>query len=437
MTRYQSWGNFPRTKSQEVYPLHWLSDASLPEAPSSLLPYAYGRSYGDSCLNDGGALLAVGTLNRLIAFDDATGIVRAEAGISLEKLLEFAVPRGYFLPVTPGTKYISLGGAVANDVHGKNHHRAGTFGRHVRAFELLRSDGAQMVCSATENTELFRATIGGLGLTGLILWVELTLRPMAGATIASESVKFGSVNDFFAISAESDEAFEYTVAWVDCSSRGRKLGRGLFTRGNHAPGPLVASPKPKLAAPIDAPDFALNRWTVQAFNTLYYNKQRQQVLSKEGHYESFFYPLDAVGSWNRIYGKRGFLQYQFVLPFSGDTTVISEVFDRIAASKQASFLAVLKMFGDLPSPGLLSFPRSGVTLALDFANGGAKTMTLLDELDTVVHANGGRVYPAKDARMSAAHFQASYPEWQAFRAYIDPRFSSSFWRRVTEGPGSL
>lgn len=432
MTRYQSWGNFPRPESQEVYPLHWLSEVVLPGAPSSLLPYAYGRSYGDSCLNDGGALLAVGRLNRLIAFDDATGVVRAEAGISLEKLLEFAVPRGYFLPVTPGTKYISLGGAIANDVHGKNHHRAGTFGRHVRAFELLRSDGARIVCSETENAEMFRATVGGLGLTGLILWVELALRPIAGATIASDSVKFGSVDDFFAISAESDEAFEYTVAWVDCSSRGRKLGRGLFTRGNHAPGPLVASSKPKLAAPIDAPNFALNRWTVQAFNTLYYNKQRQQVLSKEGHYESFFYPLDAVGAWNRIYGERGFLQYQFVLPFSGDTTAIREVFDRIAASKQASFLAVLKMFGDLPSPGLLSFPRPGVTLALDFANGGAKTMTLLEELDGVVHASGGRVYPAKDARMSAAHFQAFYPEWRTFEAYIDPRFSSSFWRRVTD-----
>ena len=430
MTDHQSWGNFPHAE-QEVYPLRWRSEIAFPKTKKSLLPYAYGRSYGDSCLNDGGALLEVSALDRFIAFDSETGVLRAEAGVSLEQILDFAVPRGFFLPVTPGTKYISLGGAIANDVHGKNHHRAGTFGRHVRAFELLRSDGSRLVCSASEHSDMFRATIGGLGLTGLILWVELTLRPIEGATIDSESVKFANLSEFFTVAEDSDEAYEYTVAWVDCSSRGRNLGRGLYSRGNHMAGPLAPSPKPKFSAPIDAPNFALNRFTVQAFNALYYGKQRQPVLHKQDHYEGFFYPLDAVGAWNRIYGKRGFLQYQFVLPYSGDQSVIHEVFERIATSKQGSFLAVLKMFGDLPSPGMLSFPRPGVTLALDFANGGPKTMKLLDELDVLIHANGGRVYPAKDARMSAAHFQAFYPEWQAFSTYIDPRFSSSFWRRVT------
>jgi len=430
---YASWGNFPRAR-QKVRRLGWLSEATL-EGEGSLLPYAYGRSYGDSCLNDGGTLLDVSGLDRLISFDATTGVLRAEAGVSLEHVLAFAVPRGWFLPVTPGTKYVSLGGAVANDIHGKNHHRAGTFGRHVRAFELLRSDGSRLVCSPTQNAHMFRATVGGLGLTGLILWVELALRPIESAMIDTETVKFANLDEFFVLSAESDAAFEYTVAWVDCAARGRSLGRGLFMRGNHAPGPgpLTPSPPPRLTAPFDAPDFLLNRWTVSAFNALYYGKQRRKVVAKRAHYEGFFYPLDAVGGWNRIYGPRGFLQYQFVLPYAGDAGVTKEVFERIAASKLGSFLAVLKMFGDLPSPGLLSFPQPGVTLALDFPNEGARTFALLEDLDAIIREHGGRVYPAKDARMSAESFGSFYPQWREFARYVDPRFSSSFWRRVTGG----
>ena len=427
-----SWGNFPRAQ-QTVRRIDWPGEAVL-EGKGTLLPYGYGRSYGDSCLNDGGTLLDVTGSERLIAFDPASGVVRAEAGVSLEQLLAFAVPRGWFLPVTPGTKYVSLGGAVANDIHGKNHHRAGTFGRHVRAFELLRSDGARLVCSPTQNPGLFRATVGGLGLTGLIVWVELVLRPITSALIDSESIKFANLDEFFALSAESDARFEYTVAWVDCAAQGERLGRGLYLCGNHAsgPGPLYASPPPRLAAPFNAPDFALNRWTIQAFNALYYGKQRRKVAEKRVHYEGFFYPLDAVGAWNRIYGARGFLQYQFALPYTGDAGLTKEIFARIAASKLGSFLAVLKMFGDLPSPGLLSFPLPGVTLALDFPNEGARTFALLEELDGIIRENGGRVYPAKDARMSAASFKTFYPEWRRFAEYIDPRFSSSFWRRVTQ-----
>ena len=432
---YKSWGNFPRTE-QDVKRLEWLSDAKLAGpgegSQNTLLPYAHGRSYGDSCLNDGGTLLDVSKLERLIAFDPETGVLRAEAGMSLAQILAFAVPKGFFLPVTPGTKYVSLGGAVANDIHGKNHHRAGTFGRHVRAFELRRSDGTQLVCSPTQNTELFRATIGGLGLTGLISWVELKLRPINTAQIDNESIKFANLAEFFTVSDDSDETFEYTVAWVDCTAQGKKLGRGLFTRGNHAaePGPLAASPPPKLAAPFDAPNKLLNRWTVNAFNAVYYGKQQRKVVKKRSHYEGFFYPLDAVGDWNRIYGPRGFLQYQFVIPYDGDISLIQEVFERIAASKMGTFLAVLKMFGDLPSPGMLSFPRPGVTLALDFPNEGARTFALLEGLDKLMREHGGRVYPAKDARMSSASFKTFYPEWEEFSKYIDPQFSSSFWRRV-------
>ena len=429
---YKSWGNFPSAR-QQVQRLEWAADATrMAKGQATLLPYAYGRSYGDSCLNDGGTLLDVSGLERLIAFDPDTGVLRAEAGMSLAQILEFAVPRGFFLPATPGTKYVSLGGAVANDIHGKNHHRAGTFGRHVRAFELRRSDGTQLVCSPTQNTELFRATIGGLGLTGLILWVEIKLRAINTAQIDNESIKFANLAEFFTVSDDSDETFEYTVAWVDCAARGKKLGRGLFTRGNHAtePGPLKASPPPKLVAPFDAPNLLLNSWTINAFNAVYYGKQQSKVVKKRSHYEGFFYPLDSVTDWNRIYGPRGFLQYQFVIPYDGDIGLIQEVFERISSSKLGSFLAVLKMFGDLPSPGLLSFPRPGVTLALDFPNEGARTFALLEDLDTLMRHHGGRVYPAKDARMSSASFKTFYPEWRAFSEYIDPQFSSSFWRRV-------
>lgn len=431
---YRSWGNYPPAK-QHIRRLNWLQEApeALSETPYPLLPYGLGRSYGDSCLNDGGTLLDLSPLDRLLEFDDETGVLRAEAGMSLEQILNFAVPKGWFLPVTPGTKFVTLGGAVANDVHGKNHHQAGTFGRHVRAFELLRSDGTRLYCSPFDNVELFKATIGGLGLTGLITWAEVALRPITSALIDHENVKFANLDEFFEISAASDKHYEYTVAWVDCAAQGNNLGRGIFMRGNHADvsGELKVSPPSKLRAPIDAPNIALNRFTIGAFNTVYYGKQRSKSVKNRSHYEGFFYPLDAVGAWNRIYGKRGFLQYQFALPYAGDPGVTKEIFSRIAASKLGSFLAVLKMFGDLPSPGMLSFPTAGVTLALDFPNEGERTFQLLEALDAIIRDNGGRVYPAKDARMSAASFQQFFPNWQAFAQHIDPKFSSSFWRRVT------
>lgn len=432
---YTSWGNFPHAQ-HKVRRLTWPSDA--PEAlqgpaTGSLLAYAYGRSYGDSCLNDGGTLLDVRALDRLIAFDAETGVLRAEAGISLAQVLEFAVPRGWFLPVSPGTRYVSLAGAVANDVHGKNHHRAGTFGRHVLAFELLRSDGASLVCSPHENADLFRATVGGLGLTGLIVWVEVALKAIQTTDFEVESVKFANLDEFFALSAESDASHAYTVAWVDCAASGSKLGRGLYMRGNHAAeGDLRVHPQARLSVPVSAPNALLNPLSVRAFNTLYFHKQRARVVRAQQHYTGFFYPLDAVHQWNKIYGTRGFLQYQFVLPYAGDASATKAIFRAISASGMGSFLAVLKMFGDLPSPGMLSFPRQGVTLALDFPNQGARTFDLLTQLDEVVRAEGGRLYPAKDARMSAQNFRHFYPQWREFAAYVDPRFSSSFWRRVTQ-----
>jgi FAD/FMN-containing dehydrogenase len=416
-----------------VEPVFW-RDESLPDLNGrTCLPFGLGRTLGDSCLNDGGTLLECTGLDRMIAFDPDSGVIRCEAGVTFAEILDFAVPRGWFLPTTPGTKFVTVGGAIANDVHGKNHHRVGTFGCHVTAFELLRSDGQRLRCSSSENADWFAATIGGLGLTGLITWAEFKLHRIAGPMIAEESVKFGNLEEFLAISQQSDNEFEHSVSWLDCLATGESLGRGIFMRGRSAAdsGDGKGRSTRTLAVPVDMPAFLLNRYTMKAFNTLYYNRQRARIVRRNVHYDHFFYPLDAILHWNRIYGRRGYFQYQFVVPFSQGNNAVREILTQISFSGRGTFLAVMKAFGSIKSPGLLSFPRPGLTLALDFPNDGDGVLRLFDELDQVVLAAGGRLYPAKDSRMSAEMFQASYPEWREFSAFIDPAFSSSFWRRVT------
>lgn len=433
---FLSWGRFPRPRSQNPIFIRSLS-APLPKPgpERSLLPYGLGRSYGDSCLNEGNFILPISNFDNFISFDQNSGVLRAEAGVSLASILHTFVPRGWFLPVSPGTKFVTLGGAIANDIHGKNHHVAGTFGRHLRCFELLRSDGSRRICSPDREQELFNATIAGLGLTGLITWVELQLIPIYSPYLNTRTVKFENLDAFFDISAESDSLFEYSVAWVDCTSEGSAMGRGLFMAGNFATkgSQIDKSRKLSLPFPIEAPSWLLNSLFIKSFNTLYYNKQRSRVVDAITHYEPFFYPLDAILDWNKMYGKRGFFQYQLVVPFEGDRSVIKEIFERISRSKRASFLAVLKTFGDIPSPGMLSFPRKGVTLALDFPNDGAATLKLMDELDRIVFDAGGALYAAKDARMSADGFSRSYPRLNEFKPFVDPNFSSSLWRRVVAG----
>ena len=431
-----SWGRYPVVQPKEVVPIYWRSD--LPKLASykqPVLPFAYGRSYGDSGLNENGIALDVSHLKRFIAFDEQAGLLRCEAGLSLAEILEVIVPRGWFLPVTPGTKFVSVGGAIANDVHGKNHHVAGTFGCHVTCFELLRSDGTHVLCSPTENSELFQATIGGLGLTGVILWAEFHLLSINGPYIDMERIRYTSLKEFLQLAADSDKNFEYTVAWVDCMTGGAQLGRGIFMRGNHErSGRYTAKHSVKklsLAVPLDMPSFVLNPLSMKAFNTAYYHSQASKRVRKVIPYEPFFYPLDSIHEWNRMYGKRGFMQYQFVIPFDNGYAVMHEILERINRSGEGSFLTVLKQFGERRSPGLLSFPRPGLTLALDFANNGPRTLHLFDELDRVVGQSGGVVYPAKDAHMSPESFQQYFPQWQTFAQYIDPQFSSSFWRRVT------
>ena len=432
---YQSWGRYPGTP-QTAVPVHWRHE-TLPldgSREKTALPYGNGRSYGDSCQNDGGVLMDTRPLNRFIAFDEDSGILRCEAGVLLSEILKLFVPRGWFLPVTPGTRFVTVGGAIANDVHGKNHHRAGTFGCHVHCFELLRSDGTRLLCSESENPDWYRATIGGLGLTGLITWAGIRLQPVTGPWIHQETIRYENLEEFFELSADSDSSFEYTVAWVDCLARGPRLGRGIFMRGNSIEEPERGSPRSpglRLTVPLDPPFSLVNPYTLKAFNTLYYNKQRKRRRTARVHYEPFFYPLDKILHWNRIYGPKGFLQYQCVVPEENGREAIREILAQISGSETGSFLAVLKMFGDKTSPGLLSFPRPGPTLALDFPNRGATTFELLDRLDRVVRSAGGAVYPAKDARMSPESFRHYFPDYMRLSEYRDPCFSSSFWRRVT------
>jgi len=427
-----SWGRFPKSTSRIFPVLDTAFEVQNINPPCHVLPFGLGRSYGDSCLNDGEIVLTTRSLDKFISFDRTNGTLVCQAGVSFAEILDLIVPQGWFLPVTPGTKFITVGGAIANDVHGKNHHVSGNFGHHVIQFELVRSDG-RFICSPIENSELFHATIGGLGLTGLITWVAFKLKPIHNPLIVQEVIRYETLEEFFEISAASEKDFEYTVSWIDCLSSGRTLGRGHYMRGNHAPAQSNMRIKlgKKLAVPFDAPNWALNSLTLKAFNLAYYWRQPQRVKRFTSHYDPFFYPLDSIHNWNRIYGSRGFLQYQCVVPFDDGAFAIREILSRISKAKTGSFLAVLKTFGAIPSVGMLSFPRRGVTLALDFPNTGERLFKLLEELDTITRSAGGAVYPAKDARMSKNSFSAFFPRFDEFSKFIDPKFSSSFLRRVT------
>jgi FAD/FMN-containing dehydrogenase len=434
-TSYESWGRIPRVKAVQVIQPQTFNDVPpLSGFNHPVLAYGMGRSYGDSCLNENGILLDTTCLSALHDFDRHRGIIRCEAGFSLADILTVAVPHGWFPPVLPGTKFVTVGGAIANDIHGKNHHRAGTFGCHVPRFELLRSDGCRLLCSQEQNRELYEATIGGLGLTGLILWADIQLKPVRSDLIEAESVRFESLDAFFELSELSDKKFEYTVAWIDGMAKGKKLGRGIFMGGNHADKGLARFPPisagGRLNFPCDAPDFLSNPFTVRIFNLFYYYKELLKKRRTIVPYGSFFFPLDAIRNQNRMYGKRGFFQYQCVVPLEQGHEAIRHIMARITSSGIARFLGVLKMFGNMRSPGMMSFPRSGVTLALDFANRGEKTLRLFDDLDTIVSSAGGRLYPCKDARMPHQMFVAGFPLLNKFRQHIDPHFSSSFWRRV-------
>lgn len=438
---YSAWGGGSHASAEhDAYRPRHLSSVrrAVSSGSSAFLAYGRGRSYGDVCLNPGGRLIDCFELDRFLSFDRSSGVVECEAGVTLSDILRAccrsdADGSAWFLPVTPGTRFVTVAGAIANDVHGKNHHGFGTFGRHVISFDLARSDGTVLTCSSTENPELFAATIGGLGLTGLILRVRLQLRRVAGTALDLRDDRFDSLEDFFMLAEGSQDQWEYTAAWIDCLAKGAASGRGIFSRARHAPGTRADPPaiQPRISVPLTPPLSLVGGIGLRLFNALYWRKlgfkTRREAISG---YEPVFYPLDAVGAWNRLYGRRGFHQFQCVVPQDEARAAVQEMLSAIASAGQGSMLAVLKTFGSLPSPGLLSFPMAGTTLALDFPARGAVTHSLLRRLEEITCAAGGRIYPAKDSMMTKEAFTQGYPRIEEFLHLVDPAASSGFARRV-------
>jgi FAD/FMN-containing dehydrogenase len=428
ISEIKSFGRYPLGNHKSLQNFNWISEIPDFSDEEKYLAYGLGKSYGDSCLNPQGNIISTSYMNRIISFDASNGILRVESGITLEKCIEFLIPRGWFLPVTPGTKLITVGGAVANDVHGKNHHIRGTFGCHITQFELLRSDNSRLICSKIENSDLFEATIGGLGLTGIITWVEFQCIKCNGPVIEMENIKFRSLDEFFEIN-EKSKGYEYTVSWLDTNS----LSSGIYSRGNFAPSEFQLPYKinhSKLPFPFEIE--LINPLTVKIFNILYYSKQFNDFEHSYIDFEPFFYPLDAVFDWNKVYGKKGFLQYQFVIPLEYGSKYLEKILKTIVSIGNSSFLTVLKTFGSIKSPGLMSFPKEGITVAIDFRMTGKSILDKLEIADKIVKNCGGAIYPAKDARMSSENFKNFYPQWEIFSKFIDPKFSSGFWKRVME-----
>lgn len=409
-----NWGNYPTIESN-ITSLEF-EDEIINYTAQNLhfITRGNGRSYGDSSLDT--HIFSTLKFNKILSFDTENGIICCQSGVLLSEILEVIVPKGFFLPVTPGTKFITVGGAVGADVHGKNHHKEGCFSAHIIDFELLNAQNKVIKCSKTENAELFWLTCGGMGLTGIILNATFRLKKIATAYIRQESIKARNLEEIMDL-FENSQDWTYTMAWLDCLQKGNSLGRSVMMRGEHAEleeisqsekaKPLYLAQKPKLSIPFYFPNFALNSFSVKAFNFLYYNKQFTKQSNQIIPYEPFFYPLDAIYHWNRMYGKNGFTQYQFVLPKENSKQGLALLLNRISKSGQGSFLVVLKLFGKANLLSPLSFPIEGYTLALDFKIQKG-IFELLDELDKIVLDLGGRLYLAKDARMKADFFAQTY-----------------------------
>ena len=436
-THLLSWGRYPPVPQAptECYWRHEIPNvlARMHREHGTTLAHGSGMSYGDSCLAASNHVVHMPSLNRFIRADWSSGTLVAEAGVTLAEILSVTIPRGWFLPVTPGTKHVTLGGAIANDVHGKNHHRRGTFGRHVRRFALVRSDSGSQICSQDENKKLYQATIGGLGLTGIIEWAEIVLTPIASGLISQTTERFNNLDEFFALSDELDEKHEFCVSWIDCVAKTKMAGRGIYMAGDFANhGPRAEKRRRNLMFPFTPPVSLVNGVSLRAFNELYWHKGPKTRQKSETSCDRFFYPLDAILKWNRMYGPNGFQQYQAVIPEREAKGGIQALLATIAEAGTGSFLAVIKRCGDVPSPGLLSFPLRGTTLALDFPQTAHLQSALFSRLDAIVRETGGRIYPAKDAHMTADDFQRCYPRWNEVEALRDPVLMSHFWKRVTQ-----
>jgi len=425
-TSVSSWGRLSANEH------HTVSLSRIDRLPTRLdmkgLPFGNGRSYGDVCLNPDGLLWQTRSLDKFITFDQDTGLLACEAGVLLRDIQRLVVPSGWMIPVTPGTQLITVGGAIANDVHGKNHHVLGSFGDHVKELSLLRTNSEIIVCGPDQNTEWFAATVGGMGLTGVVTQVILQLRRVESPWLQAENLPFTRLTDFFGLADSSEADWEHTVSWVDCLNG---QGRGVFMRANH----VAASDRPErhggaISVPIVPPLSLVNKFTLRPFNFLYYQVQTRNKGKSLVHYEPFFYPLDNVRNWNRIYGPNGFYQYQSVIPRTVGQDAITAMLHAISVAGEGSFLAVLKTFGNRQSQGMMSFPMPGVTLALDFPNKGKRTLDLLRSLDDIVHDARGRIYAAKDSRMPSYLFEKGYPRLAEFLKYRDPGISSSMSRRL-------
>lgn len=429
----ESWGRLCR-QAHTLVPLHRAGEvARVLHDHQPGIAYGAGRSYGDAPLNPGGVAWTTTGLDRFVHFDEAQGVLVCEAGILLRDVQQLALARGWTLAVTPGTQLVTVGGAIANDVHGKNHHVAGSFGHHVRRLLLARSDGSQSWIDAHRDPGPFAATVGGIGLTGVIVEAELQLQRSPGPWLDTETHAFESLSGFFSLSdASTQDGWLHTVAWVDClTARGGQGTRGIFQRAKPARNQGGnARWRPGLGVPLAPPVSLINSVSLRLMNVLYYHSHRMRGSRARSHLDRFLYPLDRLANWNLIYGPRGFHQYQCVLPRASGEAAVRELLTTIADSGQGSFLTTLKALGDRPGAGMLSFPMPGITLALDFPNRGECTEQLFQRLDAIVGAAGGRLYLAKDSRQPQALFHSGYPRWEEFLPHRDPGISSSMSRRL-------
>jgi len=416
-----NWGNYPVMESDERF---FSFDDQLKELVKSsghFIARGNGRCYGDASLGQE----TINTLkyDKVLSFDTVNGVLECQSGLTLDKILEIIVPKGWFLPVTPGTKFITIGGAVGSDVHGKNHHVDGSFSNHIAEMDLILADGSTITCSPQHNTRLFEATCGGMGLTGLITRVKFHLKKIETSFIKQKQVKASNLDEIITL-FEKYKEYTYSVAWIDCLKKGKNFGRSILILGEHAKAgelpskyrnePLRLPPQKSIPFPFNLPSWVLNSFTVKLFNLLYYGKNYKKEMNNVVSYEPFFYPLDAILNWNRGYGKKGFVQYQFVLPLEAKQGLV-DILRRISDKGMGSFLAVLKVFGKQES--MISFPKEGYTLALDFPVRG-DLFTFLDELDQIVLKYGGRIYMSKDARMKPEVLTAGYPRLSEFKQVV-------------------
>lgn len=441
-TNLTAWGRYPVIEADCQRPEKIVTVNHLIQENNNLLARGLGRSYGDASLNAEGITVLMQRLNRILAFDADTGILECEAGVSLKEIAEIFVPRGWFIGVTPGTKFVTIGGAIAFDVHGKNHHQDGSFGSFVMNFHLLTATGQTVHCSRTENSDLFWATLGGMGLTGVIISAQLQLISIPTAYINNHNFKAKNLDEAIAIFAEHEPNYRYSVAWIDCLARGNNLGRSIVMFGNHAEikdlptekqkNCLQIPAKKRFTVSFDLPSGLLNRYTMSIFNSLFYAKTLSKETKVITDYDSFFYPLDFLWDWNRMYGKKGFIQYQCVFPTEASREALTKVLTLCGDQGWGSFLAVLKRFGN--QEGLLSFPSKGYTLTLDMPVKQG-LWEFLDLLDQLVLDYGGRVYLAKDARLNGVNFRKMYPkfeQWLEIKKQIDPEnhFTSMMAKRL-------